>query len=55
MAIGNLKINYKTQKQNLDQSTRPQTKHIHPQHMYLKFSTTLTPSVEKVVIFMDSS
>jgi len=28
---------------------RPQTQHKYPEHMYLKFLTPLTPSVEKIV------
>jgi hypothetical protein len=44
MAIGKLKINYK------DQSTDWK-----PEHSYLKFCTSLTPSMEKIWIFVGSS
>ena len=57
-----LKIHYKTQIQNPDQSKiinhkkshelrliRPQTQHKNREHMYLKFLTPLTTFVEKTV------
>ena len=62
MATKNLKINYKTQNKtwtnlqikNHEEShelklIRPQTQNKNPEHMYLKFVTSLTLSVEKIV------
>jgi hypothetical protein len=64
MVIGKLKINYKPQTYtwtNLQiknqwksyevRLIRPQTQHKNSEHMYLKFLTSLTPSVEKIVKF----
>jgi len=64
MAIGKLKIYYKPQtytwiipqiktpKKSYElRLIRLQTLHKNPEHMYLKFLTPLTPSVEKIVKF----
>ena len=64
MAIKKLKINYRTQKKNIDQYTnlKPQKKQWtqtdqtidttrNPEHIYLKLLTPLTPCVEKVMNF----
>jgi hypothetical protein len=48
-------MNKKQKKSNELRLIRPHTQHKNPAQKYLKFLTTLTPPVEKIVIYMGSS